>query len=604
MSKVEIVPAHLAVKAMRDNGYKNAAYAIAELMDNSIQAGARKVELLCIQKTDLVERRSRQRIDQIAVLDNGKGMNKEVLRMALQFGNGTNLDPKQQTNMGKFGMGLPASSVSQARRLDVWSWQKGIKSALHTYLDIQEIEKGILDQVPEPFPKEIPEEWLGWSTSYGESGTLVVWSQIDRCIWRTGKAIIENSEQIIGRMYRKFLVDGQVEIRLACIESESLIYTIDKLARPNDPLYLMSGTSTPAPYDEQPMFDPYPTKETYETNLPIKIDGKTHYVSVRCSMAKLSARESGTAGSRDYGAHAGRNVGVSVVRAGRELELDASWVQGVDPRNRWWGVEVEFPPALDEIFGVTNNKQAARNFTETATFDIAEQLKLSGQTMTALKQEMLDDGDPHAHLLEVAHLVKSNIKQMRALIDDQLRHQRSREARHDVGSLGAEKEATEKTRQRQAEGNRGESDAGETKPQEERKTEIATTLTQQGLTQDDANELAENAVNDSLKYVFAEASLDSPAFFSVQPRGGALILTLNTRHPAYSRLVDVLEHDRTNQTSENLQQRLNNALDGLKLLLMAWARYEDEQDSIKRENAQDARVDWGRIARRFLERND
>ena len=43
MSKVEIIPAHLAVKAMRDNGYKNAAYAIAELMDNSIQAGARKV---------------------------------------------------------------------------------------------------------------------------------------------------------------------------------------------------------------------------------------------------------------------------------------------------------------------------------------------------------------------------------------------------------------------------------------------------------------------------------------------------------------------------------------------------------------------------------
>ena len=74
-------------------------------------------------------------------------MNKEVLRMALQFGNGTNLDPKQQTNMGKFGMGLPASSVSQARRLDVWSWQKGTKSALHTYLDIHEIEKGILDYI-------------------------------------------------------------------------------------------------------------------------------------------------------------------------------------------------------------------------------------------------------------------------------------------------------------------------------------------------------------------------------------------------------------------------------------------------------------------------
>jgi hypothetical protein len=32
---------------MRDNGYKNAAYAIAELMDNAIQTRATHVELLC-----------------------------------------------------------------------------------------------------------------------------------------------------------------------------------------------------------------------------------------------------------------------------------------------------------------------------------------------------------------------------------------------------------------------------------------------------------------------------------------------------------------------------------------------------------------------------
>jgi hypothetical protein len=603
MSKVEIIPAHLAVKAMRDNGYKNAAYALAELMDNSIQAGAEQVELLCVQRTDPTDRKPRPKIDRIAVLDNGKGMNKEVLRMALQFGNGTNLSPQAQTNMGKFGMGLPASSVSQARRLDVWSWQQGYKSALHTYLDIQEIENGTLDQVPEPMPKAIPDDWLGWSTSYGEHGTLVVWSQIDRCIWRTGRAIIDNSEQLIGRMYRKFLADDKVKIRMTCIESESLIFSIDKYARANDPLYLMSNTSTPTPYDMAPMFEPYPNKDSYETVIPIKIGGEVHNVYIRSSMAKKSAREGGTAGNRDYGAHAARNVGVSIVRSKRELEIDPAWAPVVDPRNRWWGVEVEFPPALDEIFGVTNNKQTARNFSETATLNFRD-LLTEGKTITQLKDEMLEDGDPHGHLLEVAHLVKSNIKQMYDLIDVQLKNQRSKETRHDVGALQAEKEATEKTRARIAEGNRGESDAGESKPNEERKTEIEETLTQQGLDQEDAKQIATIAVNDSLKYIFAEASLDTQAFFSVQPRGGTLIVTLNTRHPAYSRLVDVLERDRTNQTHDNLQDRLNNALDGLKLLLMAWARYEDEQESVKRENAQDARNDWGRIARRFLDRND
>jgi hypothetical protein len=600
-TRVEIVPARLAVKAMRDNGYRNAAYALAELMDNSIQAGASVVELLCVQRTEWVEQRSRQRIDRIAVLDNGRGMNAEVLRMALQFGNGTNLDPDKQTNMGKFGMGLPASSVSQARRVDVWSWQDGFENSLHTYLDIDEITSGRLDTVPEPQPKEIPRDWQGWSTSYGKSGTLVVWSQIDRCVWRTGRAIIENSEQLIGRMYRKFLAPGNVQIRLACIESESLIYSIDKLARPNDPLYLMKGTSTPAPYDEEAMFEPYPDLATYETRIPVRHDNATHNVVIRSSMAKKSAREGGTAGSRDYGAHAGKNVGVSILRAGRELELDAAWALA-DPRERWWGIEVEFPPALDEIFGVTNNKQHARNFSEIATFDINEMLR-DGKTVTQLKDEMVAEGDPHGHLLEVAHRIRSLIKQMRELIQTQLKNQRSKDSRHDVKGLLAEKEATEKTRERQAEGNRGASDADETKPQEDRKLDILEGLTQQGLSQPDADQIAGMVIDDHLKYVFTEASLDTSAFFSVQPRGGALIVTLNTRHPAYSRLVDVLERDRAEVSIESLQDRLNNALDGLKLLLMAWARYEDEQEAVKREHAQDARVDWGRIARRFLDRS-
>ena len=34
----EIIPPELAVKAMRDSGYKNTAYALAELIDNSVQA--------------------------------------------------------------------------------------------------------------------------------------------------------------------------------------------------------------------------------------------------------------------------------------------------------------------------------------------------------------------------------------------------------------------------------------------------------------------------------------------------------------------------------------------------------------------------------------
>jgi hypothetical protein len=54
--------------------------------------------------------------------------------------------------------------------------------------------------------------------------------------------------------------------------------------------------------------------------------------------------------------------------------------------------------------------------------------------------------------------------------------------------------------------------------------------------------------------------------------------------------------------TETLRSRLTNSLEGLKLLLTAWARYEDEEpDGIRKTRAQDARSDWGRMARQFLE---
>ncbi|MEA5516699.1 hypothetical protein [Nodularia sp. UHCC 0506] len=95
-------------------------------------------------------------------------------------------------------MGLPSSSISQCQRVDVWSWQNGIDNALHSYLDLNEIKSRQMTEVPEPTTQPIPMNWTKISQNFGESGTLVVWSKIDRCMWRTGKAIIDNSEFVIG----------------------------------------------------------------------------------------------------------------------------------------------------------------------------------------------------------------------------------------------------------------------------------------------------------------------------------------------------------------------------------------------------------------------
>jgi hypothetical protein len=173
------------------------------------------------------------------------------------------------------------------------------------------------------------------------------------------------------------------------------------------------------------------------------------------------------------------------------------------------------------------------------------------------------------------------------------------------GDVTPEQEATEKTKERQTEGHRGSSDAGESLPLQQKQEEIEGALSNQGVSSDVAQSLAAQAVRSSLKYVFVEAPQETPAFFSVQPRGGALIITLNTTHPAYNRLLDVLDKESSSEDdAAELSVRLNRALDGLKLLLMAWARYEDEQpDGLPRQKTQDTRLDWGRIARNFLQEN-
>src|SRR4028119_2314529 len=167
---------------------------------------------------------------------------------------------------------------------------------------------------------------------------------------------------------------------------------VEKFAQPNDPGYLMAETSCPPPFDKKPMFQAWEGEDSYEYPFFIDFRGQKHEGKIRFSYAKEEARPGNNAGSLAHGQHAKKNVGVSVVRARRELELDQSWSLK-QPTERWWGVEIEFPPALDDLFGVTNNKQSARNFSELANVDIESMLK-DGKTISQLKEELTQDEDP------------------------------------------------------------------------------------------------------------------------------------------------------------------------------------------------------------------
>ena len=138
---------------------------------------------------------------------------------------------------------------------------------------------------------------------------------------------------------------------------------------------LMHGTSAPGSYNDNPAFEetdrPHP--------FPVSINGKTSIVNMRFSIAKKSTRETTdqnvSAGATPIGKYCARNIGVSIVRAGRELELNTTWISP-DTRERWWSIEISFEPELDDIFGVTNDKQHARNLYQADLSNDAENLDL------------------------------------------------------------------------------------------------------------------------------------------------------------------------------------------------------------------------------------
>jgi hypothetical protein len=590
----EVIPQHLSIKAMRSSGYRDAAHAIAELIDNSIEAGQAikgqrtEVEVLCIDQQQFVNERARKRIHQIAVYDNACGMDEETLRIALQFGNGTHLETDRQKGMGKFGMGLPNASISQCRHVDVWTWQEG--KCLYSFLDIGEIEKGRMKEVPKPKSSTVPQRWIRLvRDTLGEHGTLVVWSELDRVAWKQSSALLKNAEFLIGRIYRYFINDHRARIRLAAFDEngKSLENVIDKDVRPNDPLYLMSGTSAPSPYDKTPAFDLTQQPEIIE----VTHQGGKHKVEITYSICKPEAREAG--GSSAIGRHVAKNTGVSVVRAGRELEMNHSFEISYDPRERWWGIEVRFGSELDEIFGVTNNKQAATRF---QLMDFDDDAAAEGMSTADYRQMLEDSEDPRLAIYEVSKRISSTLRTLREQISRM--KEGSRKVKEGVpGTESAEGIATRATRERREKlGKTGRSDVDEALPPQQRAAVLGEELEAEGVPTEQAREIAVSYVNANLKFHFQTADIPGPAVFDIRSKAGTIIITINRRHPAHDHLFELLR----NKSAEADPRTLT----ALKLLLTAWARMEDEAGDQRRQDLEDVRMEWGRIARDFLQQGE
>ena len=585
----------MTVQAMRDSRYRHPALAVAELIDNSIDARSSRVDILIREHQVQVNQRTRWRVAQLAVIDNGHGMSADTLIQALRFGGRQPSQSVQQ--IGKYGMGLPTASVSQCKRLDVWTWDNSIDQCCHSYIDIEEIEEGTQQEVPEPDSCPIPTEWLDMVSSETlnpEHGTLVVWSEPDRIVAQSN-TIFDQVEEQVGRIYRRYIDEDELTIRMASFGRGEPGRQIDRVVRPNDPQYLMENSSTPEPWNATPMFRPYTRKE-----FTLNVDGREESVEVVYSIAKqeaLGERKGDIPGNREYGKHARKNMGISVVRENREILLENFFITegggGSVPENRWWGCEVRFGSGCDDLFGVDHNKQMVSYFSR-AVRDTSEG---DGES----RQQTLDDlGVGENDLYAIVSHIRGTARAMMREVVRMFAARPGRSASPDTNGDGLTVEQTavsmttdvirysiedEGSRPTQTDRDRTELDT------EERTTQIAAHLVHEGLSEPEAQHQAAQIVQNDDWFSIIPTQLAGSQMFSFVSRGGVLNMSLNIHHPIY-KFLQVIE----TEAAESDNEVARRAAVGILAMLLSWGRMEDDidRDDIRLQ-VQDRAIHWGRM---------
>lgn len=592
------------INSIRSSGYKNTGYALGELIDNSIQAGASKIHILALTRRDIKSTRVTESIVGLAVVDNGCGMNPDLLRLSLLFGEGTNFGKKD--SLGKFGVGLPQASLSQATIVEAWSWTDGFDKAYHTGFNINDknwTSNGAV--IPEPVRTDIPAPYSYYiDAASSKSGTIIKWSGLDRISWRKSSTLYSNVEFLIGRMYRYWINDGRVRITYHVL-NENLEEVYQKEFRSVDPLYIMSGTSvTDCNPPVDPMFQEIPSKKFTVTIGDVSSDVTIRASYVRQEIKNL-VNKVDQAGKQPYGQHANKNTGVSVVREDRELELISEWAssnsKSKDPRNRWWGVEVSFKSELDNFFGVTNDKQHANNLLSNwnKTFD---DFKEDGETLEQVKQR-LESEDIQTYMM--MKLVEAISEMIAIVYEKSPAGKGNKKSKPGEKSTIVELEATKNTDRMKEIGRVGYSDGLEAEySNEQKKKELVESLTSYGIPEEERDAIVKGYITSHNKYYFTKVSMaNEEAFFIPRFDAGAIIIMLNTAHPMYSELFEVfdfMDEERKipgKDIDDETQELLEGVYRSMKLILASWARMEDESIKNNKKGPISVRNSWGKMAR-------
>ena len=209
MNNIRLAPPNASsmIETLRGLGYSTAA-ALADIIDNSISAGASEISLKFIWAGY---------DSSVLIIDNGRGMTDPELELAMRLGDKNPTTTQRDAHdLGRFGIGLKSASFSQCRRLTVVSKKEGNVSCLRWDLDyLASMADGgwhLLEGL-DPRSGSIEEYF------YNHHGTVVLWEVMDRIVTQGFTKqdyldLIEKIDQNLGMIFHRFLSGAHPRLNL------------------------------------------------------------------------------------------------------------------------------------------------------------------------------------------------------------------------------------------------------------------------------------------------------------------------------------------------------------------------------------------------------
>lgn len=282
------------LSALRELGYDSYS-AIADLIDNSIDAGAQRIAVTIVERDgDVV----------VEIADDGCGMDESRLDEALRLGSDTS---RVENDLGKFGMGLVTASISMSKRVEVFT-KPGVGVGFYGGFDLDIIEES--------------HDFVKWVQPIGENGnsrlfsdwsTVVRLSKTDRINNRRPSEFANVLRKRLGQIFRKFLKAGtEIAVNGRSVE-------------PIDPL-MLADKGTTLLFDE-----------------PVEVEGGTIHLRV------VDLPDYGQAANSTLGIIP-QNSGFYVMRNNREIMEAVTFdFYKKHPDYSHFRAEIEFDGSLDGI---------------------------------------------------------------------------------------------------------------------------------------------------------------------------------------------------------------------------------------------------------------